>query len=277
MITYLNLGNGGRLGNQMFQYATLLSVATKNGYEYGIPFENENNLYSHLDLNTKQLIYNSMDLLKAFNLSCNNVKDKTTFINKFNEKEGWKFDKSIFNIQDNTNIEGYFQSELYFKDIEHIIKKEFQFKDYILNTCTEKRDKWNDGRDLVAIHIRRGDYLGYPLIMAISGTDYYERALKNFTDKDYKYIIFSDDLKWSKNCFGEENEDLIYCENEGPIAHIYDLCQMSLCDHFIIAPSSFSWWAAWLSSNKNKKVIRPLQPFPPNNTHDYYPNEWIAC
>lgn len=278
MIAYTNLGNGGRLGNQLFQYATLLSVALKNGYDYGIPFENENVQYSHMDLSNGQQIYNSMDLLKSFNLSCKNVKDKSIFTSKFNEKEGWKFDETIFNIPDNTDIEGYFQSELYFTDIADVVKKEFTFKDVILNSCKRNDVLWRDGRDLVAIHVRRGDTLGHPLIMVISGMEYYQRALENFTDKDYKFVVFSDDLDWCKTTFGEANENLVYSEYQhANIPHIYDLCQMSLCDHFIIAPSSFSWWGAWLSLNKNKKIVRPLQPFPPKQTYDYYPTEWISC
>jgi len=278
MITYTKLGDGGQLGNQLFQYATLMSVALKNGYEFGIPFENENNKYTHLNLYTKEIIYNSMDLLKAFDLSCKNVVDKTIFTSKFKEKEGWKFDKTIFDIPDNTDLEGYFQSELYFKDVENAIRKEFIFKNEILKHCQEINNKWRDNRDLVAIHVRRGDNLGHPLVLAISGVDYYQRALEHFTDKDYKFVIFSDDLQWCKNNFGEENEDLVYSEHElNDIPHIYDLCKMSLCDHFIIAPSSYSWWGAWLSINVNKKVVRPVQPFPPHNPHDYYPKEWISC
>ena len=283
MIAYTDLGNGGQLGNQLFQYAALMSVALKNNYEWGIPFINEMGSYQHLDLHTRKPIYNSMDLLKAFNLSCKNVIDKNIFKNKFKEKEGWKFDHTIYDISDWTDIEGYFQSELYFKNNfwfhkPEAIRKEFTFKDEILNSCKEQINLWKDERDLVSIHVRRGDTLGHPLILAISGAEYYQKALENFTDKEYKFVVFSDDLVWSKETFGEENDDIVYSEHEdNEIPHIYDLCKMSLCDHFIIAPSSFSWWGAWLSNNTDKKVVRPLQPFPPSEVYDYYPEEWISC
>ena len=32
---------------------------------------------------------------------------------------------------------------------------------------------------------------------------------------------------------------------------------MSLCNHFIISASSFSWWAVWLGSHDNKMVVAP--------------------
>ncbi len=57
-----------------------------------------------------------------------------------------------------------------------------------------------------------------------------------------------------------------------------DLCLMSLCDDFIIANSTFSWWGAWLSSNQNKQIIAPSTWFGPNNSHldtrDLIPNSW---
>lgn len=283
MIAYTNLGNGGQLGNQLFQYAALMSVALKNNYEWGIPLINEDCRYTHTNLHTGEQIYNSMDLLRAFNLSCKTVLDKNVFTNKFKEKEGWQFDHTIYDIPDWTDIEGYFQSELYFKNNfwfhrPQAIRKEFTFKDEILDVCKEKHNQWKDERELVSIHVRRGDNLGHPLIMAISGTDYYHSALKHFADKNYKFIIFSDDLPWCKETFGDDNEAVVYSEHENnEISHIYDLCKMSLCDHFIVAPSSFSWWGAWLSNNENKRVIRPEQPFPPNKVYDYYPEEWISC
>ena len=60
-----------------------------------------------------------------------------------------------------------------------------------------------------------------------------------------------------------------------------DLCLMSMCNDFIIANSSYSWWGAWLSTNKDKKVIAPVQWFgktgytKDHNTKDLIPDDWI--
>ena len=58
-----------------------------------------------------------------------------------------------------------------------------------------------------------------------------------------------------------------------------DLCLMTMCNDFIIANSSFSWWGAWLSTNKDKRVIAPSKWFGPplnvqNDTKDLYCKGW---
>jgi hypothetical protein len=51
---------------------------------------------------------------------------------------------------------------------------------------------------------------------------------------------------------------------------------MQKCDHFIIANSTFSWWAAWLNSNPNKRIVAPSNWFiPTKSLIDLYPNDWI--
>ena len=44
-ISFNMLGHHGRLGNQMFQYATLKSIAMKHGYDFTIPPSDFNDPY----------------------------------------------------------------------------------------------------------------------------------------------------------------------------------------------------------------------------------------
>jgi hypothetical protein len=86
------------------------------------------------------------------------------------------------------------------------------------------------------------------------------------------YVIFSDDVEWCKTEFSDP--DYIISDLENPYT---EMCAMSLCDHNIIANSSFSWWGAWLNVNQDKIVIAPSRWFGDliqKDTSDVYCKNW---
>ena len=111
-----------------------------------------------------------------------------------------------------------------------------------------------NGNKVIALHIRRTDYLTNPNHPS-QPMSYYESALKNF-DKNDRILVFSDDPEW---CQQQEifADDTIMI-SQGNDADI-DLCLMSKCNYHIIANSSFSWWGAWLA--KSEKIIAPKNWF----------------
>jgi len=119
------------------------------------------------------------------------------------------------------------------------------------------------------LHVRRGDYLQLPTHHPTCTIDYYHKALANF---DGKVLVFSDDIDWCRKTFQDPRFEFV----KGNLDYI-DLYLMSMCKNNIIANSSFSWWAAWLNDNKDKKVIAPKKWFGPaisHNTMDLYPKKW---
>ena len=101
--------------------------------------------------------------------------------------------------------------------------------------------------------------------------DYYKSALELF-DSDREVIIFSDDTEWCKE--QELFEDDRFAVAEGG-DQFYDLCLMSMCDDFIIANSTFSWWGAWLANRG--KVVAPKNWFGEvlgHDTKDLYCKGW---
>jgi hypothetical protein len=108
----------------------------------------------------------------------------------------------------------------------------------------------------VAVHIRRGDYVGnkhYDII----GTDYFIRAARRMQKelKKPEFFIFSDDLDWvRKNIRLDEFGKVVFVDNRSPNA---DMTASSMARHHIIANSTFAWWCAWLNKNPNKIVITP--------------------
>ena len=128
----------------------------------------------------------------------------------------------------------------------------------------------------IALHIRRTDYIANSENHFNLSLEYYADALKYFDD-DRNVIVFSDDPKWCNDQTLFSTDRFMISENTD---NRVDLCLMSLCNDFIIANSTFSWWGAWLSSNQNKKVISPNQWFGKigytknHDTKDLIPNEW---
>ena len=188
MIGYDRLGTNGRLGNQMFQYASLRGIAANNNLEFCIP---------PLDTPT----YASYGLFDCFKLP--NVKHTgligqapTGFAPTAGslDEPGFEFDEELFNnCPDNVNIDGYRQTEKYFKHIEDSIREDYTFKDEILDSCKEYMDQFDGNISL--LHIRRGDNVGRPDWYPMPTVDHFQYLLEKYFP-DQPVLICSDDLGW---------------------------------------------------------------------------------
>lgn len=161
-------------------------------------------------------------------------------------------------------VEGYFQSEKYFKDFSEEIREEFKFK---------KRPVMEIPDGACSIHVRRGDYTNLQSYHPLCGMDYYLKAMSLIPSK--KYIIFSDDPGWCSSTFTDKNVQVV----RGNSAE-EDMQLMALCSNHIIANSSFGWWGAWLGYNRTKKVVAPSKwfgpGFPNHDTKDICPEDWLV-
>jgi hypothetical protein len=262
MIGFNALGQFGRLGNQMFQYAALKGIAANNGYVICIPYSKNENEWTDHQLNSAF----KMSTLNTLNYQYIDP-DRPTIV-----ESGFSFDEKLFNeCPEWVNIQGFFQTEKYFKHIRNQLLIDFEFHDTLLEPAKETISNWNNP---VAVHIRRTDYITNPNHTVLC-LNYYKKALEHF-DKSCNVIIFSDEPKW---CLKQKifNSDR-FLVSETNNNHL-DLCLMSLCSGHIIANSSFSWWGAWLSNSK--KVIAPSGWFTGSNneyldTKDLIPEEWIV-
>lgn len=253
----------GGLGNQMFQVATTLATAKEYGYYPVFNFEKM-----------------CLSTCKIHSIDGGNKYYKENIFSKLNYSEEIKISKIYyepsFNYrkiprQDNMALHGYFQSEKYFKKHHKLIRETFDVRDEeIINT---PYDNLMIGQDVVGVHVRRGDYLKLKDHHSPCSISYYREASQVFNNS--LFFIFSDDIDWCKKKFNFLPK-VIYVEN---LTSVRSLLLMSRCDHNIIANSSFSWWAAWLNKNKEKKVIAPINWFGPRVSHDIsdlLPKEWIV-
>ena len=275
MIGFNALGHLGRLGNQMFQFAALKGIARNRGYQYCIPPSNsttewkDHHQYYHA---VGQGVAQHL-LLQPFKLS-NTSQLNLQYIDKKRpvvQEGSFTFNEDLFNnCPDWVDIQGFFQTEKYFKHIRDELKKDFEFRDDISIPCKEMMAEIQEP---VSLHIRRTDYITNPNHSAL-GLGYYEKALKQF-DRTSTIVVFSDDPDWC-------NEQELFASDRFLVAEensaYVDLCLMTLCKGHIIANSSFSWWGAWLSDSE--LVVAPEDWFKGSenadkDTSDITPKSWM--
>ena len=271
------LFNKGDLGNQLFKYAVIRKYSRKYGVPVLLP---EPNAHRLSELNIKCEYY-AKHILELYS------------INKYKERQ-FHYDASTLSYAKKKDFYGFFQTEKYFKDIRHILQNEIQLADHkkekkaIENINSIKRDF--PGKEIVSIHVRRGDYipskkwysdgitnyspdrhLKFPLLTV----GYFQSAAARF--QNAVFLVFSDtsqDIEWCKENL--DIKDTIYAHNEDLI----DFKMMQFSDHNIISNSSFSWWAAWLNNNPDKRVISPREEdwfgeyFSHYNMKDLIPGDW---
>ena len=149
------------------------------------------------------------------------------------------------NCPDNINIDGYRQTEKYFKGIASSIREDFEFKDEIYEPCKEFIDQFNG--DIILLHIRRGDpklpwaYVNLQNAHPVQTWEYYEEALSHFPD-DIPVFVFSDVIEWCKEQEFFQPDRFILSETldefaDGQRVPWIDLCLMSMCTDAIIANS----------------------------------------
>ena len=282
MLAFNQLGNLGRLGNQMFEYAALRGIASKHGYDWCIPPYNAQSIENY------SLHYCfKMEDVKEENLQQRNA--------GFIQERFFNYDEQLVEkCPDNVSLHGFFQSEKYFKNVEDVIRREYTFHDEHLEPCKQIMDEFKD-QEPIMLHVRRGDpnltdprgfkwaYTQCSSMHPPQTIEYYERALAEFDDNQ-PVFVFSDSVDWVKKQEFFSGDRFLISEPvdkyaDGSFTPYADLCLMSLCSHAIIANSSMSWWGAWLQANPNKKVVAPKNWFGPayadKDTTDLYCPDWI--
>lgn len=295
MITFFTLGHQGRLGNQLFQYAALRSLGLSNGYVVKIP-----------DPKTR-IWHGQTCLLDRFNIPCEYFTDDDVKSLKYeySEPDYMKFDSRFFDIPDDTNIDGFFQSTYYFYKFKDQIKKELTPKQNFVDQASSIMNgirESNKDYKIVSLHLRRGDNSDWTdpnqvLLNHVYGKGkeldkdsfyykYLSKAMGYFENIPVKYMVFtggsrkagnsnSEDVEWCKRNFKGDN--FIFSNTNDSIL---DYILIGMCDHNILSHiTSFGWWAAYVGYNPDKKMIAPLYYHPDipgfTSRDGYFTDEFI--
>lgn len=262
MITNSNIGKkhtGQNLGNQLFQIAAMYGMAKR--------------------YNTRVILSPDWKYLPSFHLSDEIVleeKDPELVL----KEPFWHYCIDYFDqFKDQikttvTFIDAYLQSEKYWDCDGDAIRHLFAFKPE-LDDRIRLEQKNVISADAVVVSVRRGDFITNPNHFLLP-KEYYLQALEQyFPGKDL--VIFSDDFKWCKKVFGRlAGRNVYFADSYDAISQ---LCFMRQFSNFVISNSTFSWWGAYLSNAKDKKVVRPHYifdgPLRTINIKDHYPQSWI--
>jgi hypothetical protein len=276
----------GGLGNQMFQYASGLGLARKLGTEVVV----DNNYYRAIpEIDTPRvygLDHLNFEVPKVNGIMLRFFTDGSFIPGKFFRRltkryflqyteKNLKHDPEMLNQKDKTYLVGNWQNEKYFLHIEPEIRTKFQVVTPA-NAYNQQILQQMQGKTVIGVHIRRGDYVKLQEIHGLAGPDYYTKALAHMAEKfpGAIYLVFSDDPEWCKQNIKPAGET-IYSENDGD--HNYeDLRLMYSCSHFIVANSSFSWWGAWLIPNPEKVIVAPQIWFVGEGMEsEIVPDRWV--
>ena len=291
----------GGMGNQMFQYAFGRSVSERLGVDLtlDIRFLLDNTKRSNftlrkfdLDLFDIKAIIGDIDTLsqipfhftkfqKAYQLLKCKLGIKT-YINGFRLIKEEFYNENSLQMENNYILDGYWQKYSFFKDYEHLIRKELTFKDKPTQKIQELED-YISSRNSIAIQIRKTDYLTIKknqFIFEDLTPEYFEASL-NYLKKKLNnpiILIFSDDNDWVKSNLKFIKDESIIIEDEwkGP-KYQFSMYLMNKCNNHIISNSSFGWWGAFLAENPDKIVVAPKKWYKISsmNNNISLPDSWV--
>jgi hypothetical protein len=265
----------GGLGNQIFQYAAGLSLALEKKTKFNIA----------IDMFKGYSLHQGFELERVFGIEAKtvtreNLKDLISWratpnarrlLNKIPYNRlvhGNNFVSEYHNINPNlfyslpinSYLHGYWQSNRFFnRHLNEVIESlKFKIELDIKNLDTIAKI---EGGTSASVHIRRGDYLSAKNIKTygMCSFEYYISSMSYLEERHGPicFYIFSDDTIWAKDFFSKLNFSFkVIDHNKGDYSY-KDMQLMSLCDHNIIANSTFSWWGAFINKNPEKIVISP--------------------
>lgn len=272
----------GGLGNQMFQYAVQLALTKKyknqeiKGENFYYFLENEHNAfeletYFNIDINlaTKKelkLVYNGIipkPFYKKFLLikypykclSLMNLSFKKKCLitdDKFNN-----YVKKLDNLSiGNWYLRGFWQKTEYFENYRKDILSVFPLKCTISEEEKKIVKKLENGQ-YIAVHVRGGDFIGpkYNSKFNLCGINYYQQALKEINKENLPLVVFTDDIKYSKELLNKFN--VAYYISHDVNNSIADMYMLSMSKKLIISNSTFAFWGAYLSKIVDQEVICP--------------------
>lgn len=280
----------GGLGNQMFQYAFGRALAEK----HNTPLKLDVTMfpaYKYHSLSLDKLSikapFATNEEVRRFTMHRRRPDWPLKILNpilydpqKYIVEKTSYFDPKEFEVRPPCFVDGYWLTEKYFLDIEPAIRSEFAISGVFNEYTRTIEEKIKAAEHPVMLHVRRMDFANDPTMKKNHGTvspDYYKHAIEHIHERvsNPTFFVFSDEPAWAKENIlpGVPTEYI----GQGAEWNYLDLYLMTLCEHFILANSTFGWWGAWLSkSYRNNITIMPKYMTIKMDTRDLACPGWIV-
>jgi len=282
----------GGLGNQLFQIFTTIAYSLKHNISFIFPYMTQIDEKRHSYWDSFLIdLYKNTTINPEWKLNNNYLATIPTY-----RENGFHF-QQIPNSSIPFQLFGYFQSYKYFINEQERIFKLIHLREQQQNILQEFKYLFNDLENItyISLHFRLGDYVLLQDHHPILPLEYYKKSIDyilSFLSSFRKIKIFYfceandneivlgniDKLKYK---FQEENIEFIKMKDDIP--DWKQLLIMSVCNHNIIANSTFSWWGAFFNANPHKLVCYPSSWFGVKKQNyilnDLFPDIWkkIEC
>jgi hypothetical protein len=263
----------GGIGNQLFIYAAARRLALVNnadlaldvvsGFAYDSEYRQRYQL-DHFHIPCRQAT--ARERLEPFSRVRRNLMRRFNRRRPFAERaylrqEGLDFDRRLLDLRprDLLYLEGYWQSESYFKDVEVTLRQDLRIQPPSDPANQEMARRIRDSL-AVAVHVRFFDDPSATDTHNNVPSGYYERSVECMEAcvSGAHYYLFSDQPEAARAKIPLQDERLtLVSHNRGDEFAYADLWLMRQCRHFIIANSTFSWWGAWLGEREGTQIIAP--------------------
>ncbi|WP_375174328.1 alpha-1,2-fucosyltransferase [Pseudooceanicola sp.] len=269
----------GRTGNQMFQYAAARALALELGTQVVLDdrlaiARGERSITRIWDL---PVVAGDLPPSKHDRKLAHYLWRYFGSSPKYHREKGLGFDPAFFSLPDDSYLHGYWQSEKYFGRHADQIRSDFDLPP-ATGRNAELAAQIGEGLS-VSLHVRRGDYVALST-HGVCDQAYYDAALAALLPRleaEPVIYVFSDEPDWARDHLVLPGQREVIDHN-GEGADYEDMRLMSLCNHNIIANSSFSWWGAWLNADPGKIVVGPKDWFanPKLRNPDILPESWLT-
>jgi hypothetical protein len=257
----LEFYDGQGLGNQLWAYVVLRSLASRHGYYFGVQHPEKFKGKSIFEIDFGAIVIGGEgpeggpptklpDDVDFY------IKESRLFENK-TALDVTSVDTALLNLSDKTKFDGNLQSLKYLTGFEHDISNWLKLRSNRIRNIEVDSD-------VCVVHVRGGDYLN---TFAFLPRNFYENAMRTIknTSPNIKFVAVTDDLKYCKNIL--PNIPIIGSTPSNKIDKFRakhhmggkieeDFAILNTAKYVILSASTFSFWAVYLNI-KNPFVIAP--------------------